>query len=767
MAGFPEEPRMRSRVFRPLQLAASFFALIFLGVASLAAAPPRTVAGVQQPGTQLTVDALFGPNRIEEPLVAGAEWSPDGKTLSYFRSTGEGRELWALDVATGRRRRLIAAAQLSSLLDPWPPTWLQRTGFGRRAPKRYLWSPRGGALLLRSSSRLVWYDLKTGQGRQLVAGSKPLTDPKISPDARWVSFLRDYNLWIVNVRTGRLRPLTRDGKESLRDGQLDWIYPEELGLFTAYWWSPDSSRIAYFQFDERHVLRYPLITPGSYDATVYWTRYPRAGQPNPIVRVGVVGTGGGNTVWMNTGANTNVYLPTAGWMPDGKQLAIERLNRGQTRLDLLFANASTGRTRAVLSEEDKYWINVGVVFANPYGWGGGIEFLPDGRFLWSSERTGFRHLYLYDRTGDLIRPLTSGAWEVTDLAGVDTKSGVVYFVATKESPLERQLYRVGLDGKGLARVTQQPGTHEIQMAPDDAAFLDTYSNIKTPPRQDLYATAGNRHLATLSDGRIARLADVRLGPVQFLKLHAADGTLLEAEMIKPPDFSPGKKYPALVYVYGGPGAQNVRNMWGGSRFLWHELMAQHGYIIFMLDNRGSANRGHAFETPIYHHFGSVEIQDQLVGARYLQSLPYVDGSRIGVWGWSYGGHMTLHLLFRAGKIFKTGVAVAPVTDWRQYDTIYTERYMGTPQQNPEGYRDGSPVNYAGQLQGKLLLVHGTGDDNVHFANSTELIQKLIHTNRYADHVQLMIFPGRGHPISDQPAQLQLFKRITAFLLKNL
>jgi dipeptidyl-peptidase-4 len=734
---------------------ALLFVVSLLGVASLQAAPPLA-ATAQVSGGQLTVPAIFGERAMHPPLVGETEWSPGGHWLSYFQSTPLGRELWAVNAQTGERRRLLGAGMLAQLLDPWPPTWLQRTGFGRRPPRRYQWSPTGDALLLRSYSRLVWFDLRTDQSRQLVSGTEHLFDPQIAPNGQWVSFIRDYNLWIVNVRTGLVRQLTHDGKYLLRDGQVDWIYPEELGLFSAYWWSPDSTHIAYMQFNESHVLRYPLIDPNSYDAKIYWTLYPRAGTANPIVRLGVVGLSGGKTVWMNTGSNTNVYLPRAAWLPNSKDVAIERLNRAQTRLDLLFANASTGSSHVVITEYNRYWINV--------GWA--PDFLPDGRFIWSSERTGFRQLYLYSAAGKLIRPLTSGDWVVTSLAGVNPEAGLVYFVSTKASPLQRQLYSVNLDGTGLRQVSSEAGTHNILMAPGGAAYLDTYSNINQPWRQDVYNAAG-RLVATLSDGRISQLANVSLGPVQFLHLHTASGVMLEAEMIRPPDFSPNRKYPVLLYVYGGPEAQNVRDMWGGATFLWHELMAEHNYIIFMLDNRGSYNRGHAFETPIYHAFGTVELKDQLTGIHYLESLPYVDSAHIGVWGWSYGGQLTLQLLFREGKIFKVGVAVAPVTDWRQYDTIYTERYMGTPQEDPNGYRIGSPVTYAGQLQGELLLCHGTGDDNVHFANTTELIQKLIETGRYANHVRLMIFPGRGHPISDWPARVQLFTRMTSFLLKNL
>ncbi|HVB33274.1 MAG TPA: S9 family peptidase [Patescibacteria group bacterium] len=740
---------MRYRVPRHSIVVFALLVLVFSCLATRAPAQPRTPAG------QLTVESIFGEPTFQPPLAGGIEWSPDGRTLSYFRQTAQGRELWALDAVTGRRRRLIGAGTLSDLLEPWPDTWLERTGFGRRPPRRYLWSPAGNALLLRSASKLVWYDIKGGRSRSLVAGTQPLTDPKISPDAAWVSFIRNYNLWIVNVRTGRQRQLTRDGSEALRDGQVDWIYPEELDLFTAYWWSPDSSRIAYLQFNESRVLRYPLIVPGSYGAAIYWTRYPLAGQANPVVRLGVVKISGEKTVWMDTGGDNNIYLPRITWLPDGKRVAIERLSRAQTRLDLLFADAASGHSRLVLREEDRYWINVARAPC----------FLPNGRFLWLSERTGFRHLYLYDPSGRLIRPLTAGDWVVTHLAGVDRKAGLVYFVATRDGPLGRQLYRVRLDGTGLERVSRQAGTHEILMAPGAAAYLDTYSSVTQPDRQELYSAAG-AHLATLGDGRIPALATVALGPVRFLKLHAPDGAGLEAEMIEPPDFSASRKYPVLVYVYGGPEEQNVRNMWGGSVFLWHEMMAEKGYIIFLLDNRGTYNRGHAFETPIYHGFGGADVQDQLAGAHYLLSLPYVDPSRIGVWGWSFGGTMTLNLLFRAGDIFKAGVAVAPVTDWRQYDTIYTERYLGTPDEDPGGYRAGSPVTYAAGLTGKLLIIDGTDDDNVHFSNTTELIGQLIDDHLYAGHVRLMILPGRGHPINDRAALLSLFKRMTAFLLHH-
>jgi dipeptidyl-peptidase 4 len=702
---------------------------------------------------QLTLERIYSEPSLSGTLMEEVDWSPDAKTVSYLRPSGDSDEFWLLDLSTGRQRMLLDAKQFRALVpSEFPPT--QRTGIGRVHPRHYLWSPAGHALLFISPTTLAWYDLETGAHRWLVTGKAPLIDPKVSPDDRWVSFARNDNLWVVNVASGRETALTTGGSESLRDGRLDWVYPEELAIYTAYWWSPDSSRLAYLQLDEHPVTRYPLVNYLSPTDAIQWTRYPTAGSANPIARLGVVSVRGGRTRWMDTGRDADVYLARVAWLPNSKELAIERLNRAQTRLDLLLTDAATGRSRTVLTDTDKYWINLSDDL---------YLFRDSKRLLWSSERSGFRHLYLYDTSGRLLRQLTSGDWEVTKLAGVDEKQGLVYFVATKKSVLERQLYRVALDGSGLAPITRAPGTHEITMPPEASTFLDEYSNAMTPPRQEIDRADGTR-LAVLDANPASELAEYHLSPVEFLTVPAADGTPLQAMMIKPPDFDPARKYPVLIFVYGGPTAQLVRDQWGKRRFLWHELMAERGYIIFSLDNRGSEGRGHAFETPLYHHFGSVELADQLAGVRYLRSLSYVDPARIGIWGWSYGGYMTLEAMLRAPDVFKAGVAVAPVTDWRMYDTIYTERYMGTPEENPEGYKDSSPVTYAAQLRGKLLIAHGTGDDNVHFANTAELVEKFIQAGHYTE---VMIFPGRGHPISDTPAELELFRRMRDFLLHNL
>ncbi len=730
---------------------ARFLVLATFILLPLLSAPADAQPGAYK-GKQLTVERIYSPPSLEGALAEGLEWSPDGNLLSYFAETKDGTELWAIDATTGERRRLVSAEKLASLLAPEaPPT--QRTGLGRVTPQRYFWSPPGDALLFPWEKKLVWFALNTQTARTLESAGQPIADPKISPNGRWVSFLRGWDLWVVNVASGEEKQLTRGGREELRNGQLDWVYPEELDLHTAHWWSPDSTRIAFLQMDERPVTRYPLVDLLSYTGEIDWMRYPKTGGANPIVRVGVVSLAGGEPRWIDAGRNEH-YIARVAWLPGGKRLAIERLDRPQKRLDLLLADPDSGQAKVVLAEEDKYWMNLS----------DGLYWFSDGqRFLWSSERAGYRHLYLCDLDGKLPRQLTRGDWEVSSLAGVDEKQGLVYFVSTNKSVLERQLYRVSLAGGEPALITSEAGTHKVTMAPGSHAYFDEHSTVLTPPRQDLYRADGTR-LAVIDADSLPELAEYQLSPAEFLTVPADDGTPLNAMLIKPPDFDPSRRYPVLLYVYGGPGVQLVRNEWGGKYFLWQELMAQKGFISFALDNRGSLGRGHAFETPLYHHFGSVELVDQLASVRYLRSLPYVDGSRIGIWGGSYGGHMTLHAMLRAPNIFKAGFARAPVTDWRQYDTIYTERYMGTPKENPEGYQLSSPVTYAAELRGKLLIAHGTGDDNVHLSNSIEFVEQLIRAGRYAE---IMIVPGRGHSISDPQARIEMFRRATEFFLHSL
>jgi dipeptidyl-peptidase-4 len=721
-------------------------------------APPLLAQQPAGAGKALTIERIYSQPSLSGRLTRGLAWTPDGKGLSYFETKGSGKdaktELWMIDAASGERRLLVAADKLESILpvDTSRPT--QATGLGRRAPSQFQWAPDGASILFEGPTALAWLNVKSQAGRMLVSGKVALADPKISPDGRFVSFVRDHNLWLVSVADGQERPVTQGGTEEIRKGELDWVYPEELEIKTAYWWAPDSSGIAYLEMDERKVSQYPLVDFSLPTGEAEMERYPAAGGANPIVRVFVVSLNGGEPRAMDTGAETDIYIPRVNWLTDSKQLAIQRLNRAQTRLDFLIADASTGKTHTALSENDPNWINLS----------DDLYFLKDGkRFLWSSERNGYRHLYLFDIKGKQLAQLTKGEWEVTSIDAVDETKGLVYFTATEKSPLERQLYRVALDGTGFARITKDAGTHAAVFSPNTAAFYDTYSNAATPQRQDLCRADGSR-IAAINENKVAELADYHLSPTEFLTVKSRDGVQLNASIIKPPDFNPQKKYPVLVYTYGGPHAQVVRNGWGGANFLWHQLMAQKGYIIFSLDNRGSAGRGHAFETPLHFRLGAQELSDQRDGVQYLKSLPYVDSTRIGIWGWSYGGHMTLHAMFEAGDDFKVGFAGGPVTDWRYYDSIYTERYLGLPQKNEKGYQDSSPVKYAAQLKGKLLIAHGTGDDNVHYANTLSVINALIEAGKY---VEVLAFPGRGHGASDPPARRVLMQRVTQFFLDNL
>ena len=740
----------------PLRTARKLAVLALL----LAAAAPliaQQAAPAAKPG-ELTVDRIYSQPSLNGRLTRGITWSPDGKQLTFFEPQGTGREakleLWSLNPTTGQKNLLISADKLETILPPPPAKQSQATGAGRHAPSQYLWAPANDAILFVATESLAWFDLKTQTSRVLVSGKAELSDVKISPDGKFVSFLRDHNICLVSVADGKERALTTGGVEELHKGELDWVYPEELDIYSAYWWAPDSSAIAYLEMGEKQVAQYPMVDFSSYAGEADMQRYPVAGGKNPVVHVLVAPVNGGKSRPMNTGADTDIYIPRVDWLPDSRHLAIQRLNRDQNQLDLLLADAASGKSSPLLTEKDPYWINVH----------DDLRFFKDGkRFLWSSERSGYRHLYLYDLSGKELVQLTKGNWEVSQVLGVDESKGIVYFTGTEKSPTQRQIYRVALDGTGFAPITKDHGMHAAQLSPDSAFFVDTYSNAATPPRQDLYRIDGT-HAATINENKVDELAQYHLSPVEFLTVKSHDGVALNAVLIKPPQFDPAKKYPVIVYTYGGPHAQVVLDAWSGPTLLWHQMMAQKGYIIFALDNRGSAGRGHVFETSIYHKLGAQELADQRDGVAWLQQQPWVDPARIGIWGWSYGGHMTLHAMFEAADIFKVGFAGGPVTDWHYYDSIYTERYMGLPDKNPDGYKESSPATHAAGLKGKLLIAHGTGDDNVHYANTLDVINDLIGAGKY---VEVVAAPGRGHGASDPPARKIIFNRVTQFFLDNL
>ena len=654
------------------------------------------------------------------------------------------------DVAAKHEKELLSLEPLQKAAIPIPEA--QRFDWqNRRVSEDSLqWSDSGKELLLSVRGDLFLFTLDSGKWDQLTATAEPEHDPKLSPDGARVAFRRGHDLYNMDLASRQVTRLTEDGNPTLLNGELDWVYPEELDLGTAYWWSPDSKHIAYLQLDTAREMIYPQVALTGVRAIAEPERYPQAGTANADVHIGIISAGGGNTRWMDLGDTRGYLIARVYWTPDSSKLAIERFTRVQNELDLTLADASTGAAKSILHESDPYWINHNDLF----------HFLNDGRFIWGSERDGFQHLYLYGLDGKQHKRITEGNWEVTNLAGVDEARQMLYFVSSEASPLERQLYSIKLNGKDRKRISQGAGTHGISMSPSTEYYLDTFSNITQPSRRTVNTKDG-------AEWSVYREMDRRLTdeyevlPTEIVTFKGSQGTLFYARLIKPANFRSGEKYPAIVMVYGGPGAQSVRNSWSGAT--WDQALAQRGFVIWQMDNRGSTGRGHAFESPIYHRMGKTELADQLEGIRYLVGQGFVDPARIGIYGWSYGGYMTLYSLLNAPDVFRAGIAGAPVTNWRNYDTIYTERYLGLPSEDAEGYRASSAVEYADKLKAKLLMVHNIEDDNVLFQNSMQMADAFERSGKLFD---MVVYPQKTHGVTGE-LRKQLLEKTTDFFEKNL
>lgn len=715
-----------------------FRALVVLVVCSAAFAAQKK---------PVTIEALTA--RSGARGLGGAPvWAPDGKRFAYL----EGRKIMLYDVPSASRKELLSLDAIDSgAVEPPQPElfdWQNR----RVSEESFEWSSDGNELLISTKGDLFLHHLDTHKTDQLTATPIAERDPKLSPDGTRVAFRRDHDLYTLELASHKTTRLTHDGSATLLNGELDWVYPEELDLGTAYWWSPDSQHIAYMQFETAREFVCPQVDLRGLRAKYEPERYPQAGTPNADVRIGVIPAAGGETRWMDLGDVRDHLFARVYWTPDSKQLAIERFNRVQNELDLLLADATTGASHAVIHEADRYWINVTDQF----------KFLEggEGRFIWSSERDGFRHLYLYSLAGKQLARLTEGNWEVTSLAGVDEKRQIVYYVSSETSPLERQLYSVHFDGRERTRVSHGAGTHAISMSPTTRYYMDTFSSLTQPPGRTLHNDDG-KQVAVFKEPDRKPLEEYEILPTEITTVKTSDGATLYARLIKPANFDPQRKYPAIVMIYGGPGAQSIRNAWSG--LSWDQLLAQKGFVIWQLDNRGSAGRGHAFETPLYRRFGRQELADQREGVRYLISQGFVDPARIGIYGWSYGGYMTLYSMLNASDMFKVGVAGAPVTNWHNYDTIYTERYLGLPSENEEGYKASSDVTYADQLEGKILIVHNIEDDNVLFQNTLQMAVALEKAGKV---FSMVTFPEKSHGVSG-PLRKGLLEVTTDFFEKNL
>jgi dipeptidyl-peptidase 4 len=683
----------------------------------------------KKPITLATLDEMANPERRGPPV-----WAPDGKTFAFR----QGRSLMLYSIATKSATQLVdlddldAAAVKPAAGDP-PFDWTNR----RVETGDLQWSADGKALLAAAGGDIFLIHTGNGKWDQLTKTPAAEVDPKLSPDGSKVAFRRGWDLYCLEVAGKRETQLTTAGSATLRNGGLDWVYPEEIGLATAFWWSPDSRRLAYLQFDTSQEPMFPHEDLRGLRAVFEPEPYPQAGENNASVRLGVVQASGGKTRWLDTGDTRDWQLVArAGWMPNARSVYVVRANRVQNRLEALAIDTESGKASTIFRESDRYWINLH----------GDLQFLRDGkRFLWTSERSGYRHLYLYSNDGKDVKQLTRGDWEVTGIAGVDESGGRVFYMSSEGSHLERHLWVIGLDGQNKRRLTEEAGTHAISMAPGGAWFLDGYSNLTTPPRTTLRSADGQDVSVYREADRKQEEYDVL--PTEIVQFRGPDGTLLNGRLIRPAGFQSAVKYPVIVSVYGGPDAAlPVRNAWSGVNL--DQVLAHRGYVIWEAENRGGTGRGHAFEVPVFHRLGTNELADQVAGVEYLLSLGFADPRRVGIRGWSYGGFMTVNALLNAPDVFQAGFAGAPVTNWRNYDTIYTERYMGLPQENRDGYESTAMPQYAAKLRGKLMLVHNLEDDNVLFQNTLQLTDALQSAGRQ---FEMMVYPQKTHPVTGREA----------------
>ncbi|MCA1639263.1 MAG: DPP IV N-terminal domain-containing protein [Acidobacteria bacterium] len=706
----------------------------------------------------LSIDDIFDPQKRVRfggnptPL----QWSKDG-SLRQFKTTAGNSELLRVNALTGEALPFFDKSKLEAALVP--------AGITADAAKRIAGQPQfqynssENAAVISSGNDLYFYDFKSGTAKRLTNNKDEELEADFSPDGKLVSFVRGMNLFVVDITSGKETQLTKDGGEKILNGYLDWVYEEELygrGNKRGYWWSPDSTRIAFLRTDENPVPKFVLVDHIPTDQRIEDTDYPQAGDANPLVKLGIVTVREAALKFVDTAKYKpeDFLISRVSWMPDSRAVIYQAQNREQTFLDVNAANCETGATTTVFTEKSPAWVEV---IDNP-------AFLKDGTAVWQSARNGFKHLYHYDSTGKLVKQITDGRWEVRDFYGVDEKNGFVYFAAAGVDNVWNadHIYRVKLNGTGLTRLSKETGSHRASFNPTFTHYIDYWSDVNTPTQMRLYRADGTLE-KVLDENRVEVLKQYALGKTEFLKVKTRDGFEMEATMIKPPDFDPSKKYPVMSYTYSGPHAPSVRNGWGGNRYMWHQMLAQKGYIIWICDNRTASGKGEEATWKVYQNMGELELRDLEDGVSYLKSLPYVDGNRIGIWGWSYGGYMTSYALTHS-KNFKMGIAGGLVGDWALYDSIYTERYMKTPQNNPEGYKKSSVIAAAKDLSGKLLILHGTMDDNVHIQNPMQLIYEL---QKAGKQFEFMPYPTQRHGVVNPLQAKHMYQYMTDFILRNL
>lgn len=600
------------------------------------------------------------------------------------------------------------------------------------------------------------YDLNTKKLSKLT--DKAVQEPTFSADGQKIAYAYENNLYVYDNQTNTHSQITTDGKKnSLINGITDWVYEEEFAFVKAYDWNKTGDKIAYIKFDETEVPEFSmdLYNQGLYPAQHVF-KYPKAGEKNARVSLHIYDVKTQKTQEINLTNNPDFYIARLKWTNDATILSVQALNRHQNELDLHFVDATTGKTSIVLAEKDKAYVDVT----------DNLTFLSDNSFIWTSEKDGYNHIYWYDKTGKLLKQITKGAWEVTAYYGFDEKSKTVYYQSVEGSSINREVYKINISGTNKVKLSSKTGTNSATFSPNYQYFINSFANTQTPPVYTLNDSKTGKELKKIisNEKLLEKLAPYNLPQKEFLELKTENGQTLNAWIIKPSNFDATKKYPLLMFQYSGPGSQEVANNWLDYNDLWHTMLAQQGYVVACVDGRGTGFKGAAFKKITQKELGKYEVEDQISAAKTLAKYAYIDASRIGIWGWSYGGFMSSNCILKGNEVFKTAIAVAPVTNWRFYDSIYTERFMQTPQENPNGYDDNSPINHVSKLKGNFLLIHGSADDNVHLQNTMTMIEALVQANKQFDWA---IYPDKNHGIYGGKTRLQLFTKMTNFIKEKL
>lgn len=586
----------------------------------------------------------------------------------------------------------------------------------------------------------------------------PVQEPTFSPDGSKIAFARENNLYVYDIATKKITDITKDGlKNRVINGITDWVYEEEFAFVRAFDWSADGSKVAFIRFDETDV---PEFSMSIFHKDLYpkmeTFKYPKAGEKNSVVSLKIYDVKTSSTKDVKLGNYNDFYIPRIKWTSDANVLSVQVLNRHQDNLDLIFVDGNSGAAKVVLNEKDNAYVDIT----------DNLTFLKDNSFIWTSEKDGFNHIYVYDKTGKLKNQVTKGNWEVTAYYGFDEKSKTIYYQSVENGSINRDIYRISLDGKNKVRLSSQTGTNEATFSPNHDFYINKFSSATVPNTFTLNSAKDGKLVQSIvtNEALAEKLKGYNLPAKEFFVLKTEKGNELNAWILKPKDFDAKKKYPVLMYQYSGPGSQQVNNDWNNADDYWFQMLAQQGYIVACVDGRGTGYKGAAFKKVTQKQLGKYEVEDQIDAAKVIGNYPYVDKNRIGIWGWSYGGFMSSNCLFKGNDVFKMAIAVAPVTNWRFYDSVYTERYMQTPQENAAGYDDNSPINYVDRLKGKLLLIHGSGDDNVHVQNSMQMMEALIQANKQFDS---QIYPDKNHGIYGGKTRIQLYTKMTNFIKDNL